>query len=447
MKLSTQPYKGTRDFFPKEMRQRSWIFDRLRRSVQGFGYQEYDGPMLEPFDLYAAKSGEEIVNQQLYWLVDKGERKMAIRPEMTPTLARMVAACMNEAPKPLRWFSIPNLWRYERPQRGRLREHWQLNVDILGGDQRAADLELLELALSIFRAFGGEAFFQIRVNNRRLVDAFFLGRLGLGSEAAKKLARLVDAKDKMEPAAYRTQLDDLGLSASALADLEIFLTSDLAGLRQRFWTPEGSVDMKGTEALASALSEVDELFSGLKAAGLADRVVFDPTIMRGLDYYTGLVFEGFDVSPENRRALFGGGRYDNLVGLFSKQELSGVGFGLGDVTLAQFLETHGLLKEEEMQPFVDVFIGVSEAAHAGGARALARKLREAEGCRPLRVVFSTETSPMKKLLQEALRSGAAYFATVDASEPGLILIKDLAKHEQKTLTPDAALREMVGRYS
>src|ERR1700712_3740198 len=154
--LSTQPYKGTRDFYPDEMKIRTWIFSRMREVCQSFGYQEYDGPMLEPFELYAAKTGEEIVNQQLYWMVDRGERKIAVRPEMTPTLARMVAGKFHELPRPVRWFSIPNLWRYERPQRGRLREHWQLNMDVLGGDPLLADAEILSYSLDLMKKFGGE---------------------------------------------------------------------------------------------------------------------------------------------------------------------------------------------------------------------------------------------------------------------------------------------------
>src|SRR6476646_2442890 len=152
--LSTQPYKGTRDFYPEDMRIRQWMFGKLRDTVGLYGYQEYDGPMLEPFDLYAAKTGEEIVNQQLYWLMDRGERKLAVRPEMTPTLARMVAAKVNELPKPVRWFAIPNLWRYERPQRGRLREHWQLNVDLFGVAGIEGDAEIIQVADSIMKTFG-----------------------------------------------------------------------------------------------------------------------------------------------------------------------------------------------------------------------------------------------------------------------------------------------------
>src|SRR6185503_16259880 len=181
MALSTQPYKGTRDFYPDEMRHRRWMFGRLRKAVESFGFEEYDGPMLEPFDLYAAKTGEEIVNQQLYWMMDRGERKIAVRPEMTPTLARMVAGKINELPRPVRWYSIPNLWRYERPQRGRLREHWQLNVDVLGGDPLLADLEILQVAHGIMKAFKGEKLVTIKVNHRGLMDHLFTEKLGLSA--------------------------------------------------------------------------------------------------------------------------------------------------------------------------------------------------------------------------------------------------------------------------
>src|SRR4051812_25122008 len=175
--LSTQPYKGTRDFYPDDMRIRQWMFERLRKTLQTFGYQEYDGPMLEPFELYAAKTSEEIVNEQLYWLVDRGERKLAIRPEMTPTLARMVAAQQNEIPRPIRWFSIPNLWRYERPQRGRLREHWQLNVDTFGGEPGAEDLEIGQVIVALMEGLGAKEGYEVRLNHRMLTDHIFRGLL------------------------------------------------------------------------------------------------------------------------------------------------------------------------------------------------------------------------------------------------------------------------------
>jgi histidyl-tRNA synthetase len=209
------------------MRIRNYIFGKMREVCRSFGYQEYDGPMLEPFDLYAAKTGEEIVNQQLYWLMDRGERKMAIRPEMTPTMARMVAGKIHELPKPVRWFSIPNLWRYERPQRGRLREHWQLNVDVLGGDLLLADAELLSLAFSLMKAFGGEDRVSIRVNNRRLMDQLFQEKLGLDAKTALAVTKIIDMKAKIDEAKYSAMLSEVGVSSSQISMMESFFRSDL----------------------------------------------------------------------------------------------------------------------------------------------------------------------------------------------------------------------------
>ena len=214
--LSTQPYKGTRDFYPDEMQIRTWIFDRMRTACGSFGYQEYDGPMLEPLELYAAKSGEEIVNQQVYSFTDRGDRLVAMRPEMTPTMARMVAGKVNELPKPVRWFSIPNLWRYERPQKGRLREHWQLNVDLLGGNLGMADAELLTLALDMMKSFGGEKHVSIRVNNRRLMDEFFGKRLGLDAVTTLRAVKLIDARSKMGEEKFDKGLADLGITGSKI---------------------------------------------------------------------------------------------------------------------------------------------------------------------------------------------------------------------------------------
>ncbi len=331
--FSTQPYKGTRDFFPELKRRHNWMFEKVKKVLNGFAYREYDGPMLEPFELYAAKTGEEIVAQQLYSLIDRGERKMAIRPEMTPTFARMVASRLQEEPKPIRWFSIPNLWRYERPQRGRLREHWQLNVDVVGGNPTLADAELLMIAIQIFKAFGGEKFLQIRVNSRRLIDFLFRDKMQLSDDLSLKVSKIVDAKNKMSAEDYRIKLQEIGLQVDQISVMEKFFASDFSTIVKDY----GEED---------AIKELGALFGVLKELGIPDNVVvFDPSIMRGLDYYTGIVFEAFDISPDNNRALFGGGRYDNLLGLFSKNVVSGAGFGLGDVTLLNFLETHGLLED------------------------------------------------------------------------------------------------------
>lgn len=357
--LSTQPYKGTRDFYPDEMRKRRWMFGVMRTAVESFGFEEYDGPMLEPFELYAAKSGEEIVNQQLYSMIDRGERKIAVRPEMTPTMARMVAGKLHELPKPVRWFSIPNVWRYERPQRGRLREHWQLNVDILGGDRVLADAECLLVALSIMKAFKGLEWVAIKVNHRGLVDFVFREKLGFEAELALKVSKAVDARAKIGEEGYRKWLSELNVSDDKASQMEAFFKADLKTMQSLY--------------PCQPLNELLGVIDAISAAGFRSQIHFDPSVMRGLDYYTGTVFEMYDTSPENPRAIFGGGRYDNLIGLFGKDRLSGVGFGMGDVTLAHFLETHRLLPEQSAH--LDVFIPLVDIKNLSLCTGLAQELR------------------------------------------------------------------------
>ena len=359
MALSTESYKGTRDFYPKDMQLRNWMFGTLARTVRSFGYLEYGGPMLESFDLYAAKTGEEIVNQQLYHMVDRGDRKIAVRPEMTPTMARMVAARINELARPIRLFSIPNLWRYERPQRGRLREHWQLNVDVLGGDPLLAETELLTLAVEIMRAFQGGDKMQVKVNHRKLMDEFFSRRMGLTTEQAHKVVKAIDAKSKVDEAKFKGWLIEAGLAEEKISDLNRFFTSSLETI--------------AAEMPCEGAAHLLNLFKMLEESGVRGQVVFDPTIMRGLDYYTGTVFEIYDVSPENHRAMFGGGRYDNLMGIFGKEALSGVGFGMGDVSLQNFLETHGLVPKFDSE--IDVMVTLPKGEIRGLSEEIARGLR------------------------------------------------------------------------
>lgn len=413
MALSTQPYKGTRDFFPEDMRIQKWMFAKMRMVVETYGYQEYDGPMLEPFELYAAKTGEEIVNQQLYWLIDRGERKMAIRPEMTPTLARMVASKVHELPKPVRWYSIPNLWRYERPQRGRLREHWQLNVDVLGGDVLLADAELLTLAFDIVKAFGGEKHVAIKVNSRRLVDHFFGTKLGLTAEVAQKVIKALDARAKIGEEAYQARLAELGLSESQRADMENFFHSPFEKVAKDF--PCQGVD------------ELQALFKLMRESGVGESVVFDPTLMRGMDYYTGTVFEMYDTSPENRRAMFGGGRYDNLIGLFGNAKLSGVGLGFGDVGLRNFLETHQLLPQ--FDAFVDVFVSLPRLELRGKAEEVARALRD-RGLRVITPLTADGFGPQLKLASKHGAKFAVLFGDAELAE-GKVILKDLRAGTQE----------------
>lgn len=422
--LSTQPYKGTRDFYPEEMKIRTWMFSKMSEVCRSFGYQEYDGPMLEPFDLYAAKSGEELVNQQLYSMIDRGERKVAVRPEMTPTLARMVAGKIHELPKPVRWFSIPNLWRYERPQRGRLREFWQLNVDVLGADPLFADAELLKLTYAMMRKFGGEKLVSIRVNNRRLMDSLFQVKLGLSAEQTLKVTKAIDARPKVGDEVYAKALTEAGVDESKRALLEKFFASTLTEVAAMM-PGEAAEDL----VRLFKLLEESGMETGSASEGSNATLVFDPTIMRGLDYYTGTVFEMFDVSPENRRAMFGGGRYDNLVGLFGKDKLPGVGFGLGDVTFIDFLKTHHLLPK--MESSVDVFVSLPKTEFHGKAEEIAQALRDAG----LKTMTPLEVGGFGAQLKQAVKHSARFAVLFGDAEflEGKVLVKNLEKNSQVTV--------------
>ena len=307
-KLSTESYKGVRDFYPADQALQDYIFDVWRRTCKNFGYQEYNASLLEPSELYKEKSGEEIVNEQTYSFIDRGEREVTLRPEMTPTVARMVAQRRRELSFPLRWFSLPNLFRYERPQRGRLREHWQLNCDIFGLNSIDAEVEMIKLASQIMLNFGAKSEdFEIRINSRKLINEA-LQAAGLDEEKTHKFQKLLDKKNK---------IDNFEEEAEKIVG------------QKMGWK-------------LGADEELKNLLERLEKNGI-NNVKFDDTLVRGFDYYTGIVFEVFDTDPENSRSLFGGGRYDDLLSLFGDDKISAVGFGMGDVTIADFLRTHHLL--------------------------------------------------------------------------------------------------------
>lgn len=332
-KLPTIGYKGTRDFYPEDMRLRNYIFSVMKRVAESYGYEEYDAPMIESLDLYRAKTGEEIVGKQLYNFIDKGGREVAIRPEMTPSLARMVAARARELPRPIRWFSIPNLWRYEQPGRGRLREHWQFNVDIFGIDGFEAELEILKLATDILFAFGADkSMFSCKISHRKILDGFFTIGLGLDPSKGQEVSKILDKKNKITREEYIQEVrKSIPNDPDAVSKIDKFLNSTIETIGSIPGIPE------------DAYLELKQLMSNLEKLGLDGVVEFDSSIVRGFDYYTGFVYEIFDTSPENKRSLYGGGRYDNLTGLFSNESISGTGFGLGDVTFKNFLEVHNLI--------------------------------------------------------------------------------------------------------
>lgn len=422
-KLSTQPYKGTRDFYPQEMKLRNWFFGVMRRVLETAAFEEYNGPMLESLDLYAAKSGEEIANKQTYNFVDRGDRRLAIRPEMTPTVARMVAARMNDLSFPLKWFSIPNMYRYEATQRGRLREFWQLNVDIFGCDSYEADLDCITSAIEIMRAFGAdETMFTVRINNRRFFNDVIAAIAGTDEEGSRQVSKVIDRRNKVPRDVYERDLTALGLGAEQIAKID-----SLYGMNVREATAL-CPDSVGA-------GELNRLFDMLEKTGLSQYCVFDFGIIRGLDYYTGTVFEVFDNAPENNRAMFGGGRYDNLVGLFVKNaKISGVGYGMGDVTLENFLVTHGLvpdLRTDSVRVLVTRFDDVPYESYLS----LVSELHRAG------IVSTLYLGEKKygKQLEYAIKSGFTHVITMGGDElsRGVLRLKNLATREETEIPATA----------
>lgn len=424
MALNKEPYKGTRDFFPKQKRVQNYMFGKMKVAAESFGYEPYDGPLLEEVELYKAKSGEELINDQIYSFTDRGERFVAIRPEMTPTLARMVAQIHREESKPLRWYSIPNLMRYEKPQKGRLREHWQLNCDIFGAPGRFGEIEILQVAVNLMRSFGATSNdFEILLNDRSIVDLTFQKIMGLPKEVASKLYKIVDKSKKVPHAAVVEMVDKLGIEEK---QKELFY-SYLA--------------LKSFDELGAFLEKHNELaardnflsfISPLKEMGLLEYVKYDATIVRGLDYYTGIVFEIFDKDPENRRAICGGGAYANLLQIFNEQPLPGVGFGMGDVTLADFLRTHKLLPEGTENPVIDYFVTFQDEKAVARAFEIAAKLR-AKGHK---VVQHFEPLAFKKVFPLAEKKGAQFVVLIGGDElaKNVVQVKNLKTKTQETIS-------------
>ena len=414
--LSTKPYKGTRDFYPDDMRLRNWFFGKIRETLETAAFDEYNGPMLESLELYAAKSGEEIATKQTYNFMDRGDRMVAIRPEMTPTVARMVAGKMNDLNFPLRWFSIPNMYRYEATQRGRLREFWQLNVDIFGCNTYEADLEIIVSAIRIMKSFGAtKEMFTVRINNRRFFNDVVAAITGKDAEGSRLVSKVIDRKNKVSREAYEKDLRELGLLDEQIAKIDALY--------------EMSVE-EATALCPDSIGagELRDLFAALRELNLDQYCKFDFGIIRGLDYYTGTVFEVFDNAPENNRAMFGGGRYDNLVGLFVKNaKVSGVGYGMGDVTLENFLVTHGLVPEvlgQKTKVLVTRFADVPYAEYV--------KLTEVLRNAGIAASLHLEAKKFGKQIEYAVKENYSHVVIMGGTEleAGEVKIKDLATREE-----------------
>ncbi len=426
--MQTKALPGFREFYPADLALRTHIFRTWRTVATRYGFEEYDGPPLEPLELYTAKSGDEIVGQ-LYNFTDKGGREVALRPEMTPTLARMVAARANGLKKPIRWFSIPQLFRYERQQRGRLREHFQLNCDLIGEPGPLGDAEIIALALDVVRAFGlGPSDVRVRLSDRRVLHALLLGA-GVTEPQLPDAYEAVDKIERMERGALAQRLIAAGVSTEAAEG--VFAVAALRGLAA---VEAALAKVPGGPAAGASLRRVVD---ALAAMGLADFVEVDLTIVRGLAYYTGTVFELFDAG-RTLRAICGGGRYDDLLEALGGVALPALGFGMGDVVLAELLRERGLVPADTSS--IDVFLAAITEADLPHVLALAHELRDAG----FRAEYALGAQAVGKQLKLADARNARFAVVIgpDDRARGEVVIKDLAGKGQAGVPRDRALERL-----
>ena len=414
-KLSTNNYKGVRDFYPEDLQAQKYIFSIMREVMESFGYEEYDASLLEYTEIYAAKSGQEIAEEQTYTFKDKGGRTVSIRPEMTPTAARMIAKKVRELRFPVRWYSIPNIFRYESPQKGRLREHYQLNADIFGGVDEEADMEMVTLIHKIMTKFGAKTTdFVIYINDRRILNSLY-DLHGIDEKSRDPVSKLLDKRNKITKkdfeSAMREHMSEETLSA--------FLES--------ISSPIKVLDAMGQDD--PVVGHIINIIEKLNRNNITN-IFFDPTLVRGFDYYTGLVFEVFDTDPDNSRAIFGGGRYDSLVSLFSDRDIPAIGFGMGDVRLLEFLKNRSLLPE--YSPETKLIVCKTENHPYSSATEVAEKFRD-EGI-PTEVDISGKK--LKDQISRASKKNIPFIILVEENKEtkDKIRIKHLDSEKEKDLT-------------
>jgi len=416
MKNVIKSVKGTRDFYPEQMAVRTWLYSTMREVAESFGYQEYEAPILETLDLYAAKSGEELVKEQSYVFKDRGGDEITLRPELTLSLARMVAQKQNELTFPVRWWSFGPFWRYERPQKGRTREFFQWNVDMLGVDTPEADAETVAVLATFFRRVGlSPEQVLIKVNNRRLMDSRFEA-FGIQKDMRPSVSSWIDRRGKLNPKAWDAYGVELGLSAGQMADIKSMLDDG------ELWKQS---------------PDLVRFFAAIDAMGLSEFVQFDPSIVRGLLYYTGTVFEAWEVGGDIKRSILGGGRYDNLTSDVGGDQIPAVGFAMGDLVIWLILEKYDLLPANLKVYPARVLVTVFEEARMLDSFRLASKLR-ASG---LDVSVYPEPAKLGKQFKYADRVGAkvALVLGPDEAENGQVAVKNLMSGEQVVVGQDAAV--------
>jgi histidyl-tRNA synthetase len=408
MMSSIQAVKGTRDFFPEAMAYRNWLYTSIRHVSERYGYQEFEAPLIERFELYAAKSGDELVNEQSFVFEDRGGDRVVLRPELTPSLARMIASRSRELARPIRWWSFGPFWRYEKPQRGRSREFFQWNIDLLGVISAQADAEIVAVMASFFKSIGlNHNQVRIKVNNRRLVETQ-LTSIGIPPSQNVDVFRLIDRKEKLGDSEWREYADRIGLKSDQLNLLQGLLNDEDG------W--------KSSEELV-------EFFEAAEAHGIEDYIEYEPTVIRGLDYYTGTVFEARDADG-SERAILGGGRYDNLVSEVGGEPISGVGYAMGDVVIKLVLEKYELLPELNPNP-AEILVTTFDQEIQDSALKLAAELRNSD----LKVEWYPQASRLSRQLKYADNQRIPYVAILgpDEIDANTVTIKDLMKGTQESV--------------
>lgn len=420
MGLNLQPYKGARDFYPPDMQVQNYIFDVWRKSCESFGFEEYSFPIIESFDLFAAKSGEEIVKEQLYSFEDKGGRKLAIRPELTPSTVRMIAKKYKELTKPTKWFMIGNNWRFEKPQTGRGREFYQLEANIFGVESIEADFEIFKLINYIMTSFGASShMYEIRFSDRRLVNSLLEEVLELNdNNIRREVRRIMDKRNKISKEDFNCELQKLGLNQKQISQIEAFLSS--------------SIENINVPANNEGVNSILHLLELINKSKFEAEVVFDPSVVRGFDYSDTLVYEVFDKNPKNKRSLFGGERFNRLIKIFGDYELAATGFAMGDYTLLEFLKNWGLLPKFENT--IDYLVTVwpsNTDNYFLKSMEVAQRLRK-EGSKVF--CWLDKNTPIDKQLKYASKKGAKRVVIVGEEEilGNFITIKDLRTREQFT---------------
>lgn len=421
MKNIIQSVKGTREFYPHDMAVRRWLYALIEKTSTSFGYQEYDGPFIEKIDLYAAKSGEELVKEQSFVFADRGGDLVTLRPELTLSLARMIAQKQNELAYPVRWWSFGPFWRYEKPQKGRTREFFQWNIDMIGVDSPVADAELLAICATFFKNAGiRPEEVSILVNHRQLMEKKLL-ELEITNDLKKKAFQLIDRKDKLDFSAWQAYAIEIGLSSDQFNGINAILNDS------ELWRQS---------------PELIAVFDQLEVMGVREYVKYDPHIIRGLDYYTGIVFEAWDMGKDGR-AVLGGGHYGNLVADVGGNPLPGVGFAMGDVMATILLEKYGRIPE--IQPFEDsVLVTVFDEACLQQSTAFAAGLRRMG----IKTILYPEAAKLQKQFKFADRLGVPAVAVIgpDEAAAGNVTIKNLIDHTQVTCSQEMAaeaVRQMV----